>query len=229
MTTQDVVRALVRRWYIVLLGLAVSLGALFDVVHVAPTYFTQYSVVLLPPRSQLYPNTIEDPHYYMSQLAGLVVTEYNGGVRTPLLGSGNTTLYGEGIHEGSRVRVPNEGSQWEPIFSKPNIDVQVVGADPVKVEAQATKISAGVQDTLNQLQNAAHVQPSMRVTALVSSQDPIVVQVRGSRMRAVLGVIVLGASLTLIVTVQGDVLLRSGLTSRHKSASARASDSSDDT
>lgn len=201
MTTPELVHVLLRRWYLMMVGAAISLVVLYQVTHVSPTYFTQYSVVLLPPSSRTFPNTIEDPHYGLTPLAGLVVADYNAGAREPLMGSAETTLYGEGLRRGSRVRLPNDGSQWQPMYDKPNIDVQVVDPNPEVVRVRATEISTDLIRILKQRQDAAGVRSTMRVTALVSSQDPIVVPVGGSRSRAALAVTVSGATITSILVV----------------------------
>jgi hypothetical protein len=204
LTTTLMLSLLARRWYVMVLGAMLLVGIAHQATHTARTYYTQCSVILLPPSSTRFPNVIEDPHVNMIPLAGLVVTDYNQGRRDTLMGSAETTLYGEGLREGSRVRLPNNGSQWQAIYDRPNIDVQVVGSDPVQVGATARQISADLTTLLYERQAAVGVQRGLLVTALVSPEDPVVVAVGGSSARAAVGMAVSGAALTTLIAVQLD-------------------------
>ncbi|WP_347354580.1 hypothetical protein, partial [Intrasporangium sp.] len=204
MTSRDLLLVLLRRWYLMLLGALVTVAALYVATHQPGVYFVRYSFVLLAPRSEVYPNQIEDPHYGMAQMAGLIVTDYNEGYREPLLASADTTLYGEGVRDGSRVRTPNNGSQWVPLFTTPNIDVQVVGPTAEQVGAEAQRIKARLTEILEQRQDALGIAPTMRITSLVSPADPVIAYVGGSRGRVAVGVGAVGATLTTILVVQFD-------------------------
>ncbi len=204
MTSRDLLALVLRRWYLMALGALISLGVLYEATHEPPVFFTQYSVVLLPPRSTTFPNNLEDPHYGMTPMAGVIVSDYNAGHRLTLLGSPDTTLYGEGVRDGSRVRLPNDGSQWQPIYDLPNIDVQVVGPSPEEVTAKARQIGDELEALLKRRQDQLGIRDTMRMTALISSPDPIIAQVGGARSRTALGVVLAGATLTTIGVVRFD-------------------------
>lgn len=204
MTSRDVLLAVLRRWYLMVLGGLLTLAGLYYATHQPGVYFTKYEVVLLPPATERWPNKIEDPHYSLTEMAGLVVTDYNDGQREPLSASADTLLYGEGIARGSRVRLPNHGSQWRPLYPTPNIDVQVVGPGAEEVGADARSISRRLGQILQQRQDELGVVPSMRITSLVSPTDPVIAYIGGSRSRAAVGAGAVGLPLTTILVVQFD-------------------------
>lgn len=204
MTTRDLLSLILRRWYLMVLGAAVSLLGLYQGLRVPPVYFVQVNVVLLPPRDALFPNYLEDPRFNMAPLAGVIVSDYNQGDRPPLLASPDTTLYGEGIRNTLRVRLANNGTQWLPIYDRPNIDVQAVGADAASVVAEATAAGSRLTELLGKRQDEMGIASAMRVTALVSPAEPVVAQVGGSRARTMGSLVLLGGALTTILVVQFD-------------------------
>lgn len=201
MTSRDLLRLVFRRWYLMLLGALLTVGALYSVARQPGVYFTSYDVVLLPPSSKLSPNTIEDPRYGITPMAGLIVADYNAGHRQTLLGSPDTTLYGEGIRSGSRVRMPNRGSQWQPLYTTPNIDVQVVGATSGEVAVEAKRIGAQLTRLVEERQDELGVKQSMRMTTLVSAPDPVIAYVGGSRARVALGIGIVGITSSTVAVV----------------------------
>lgn len=216
MTVRDVLTVVLRRWYLMVAGALLSLAGLYQATHVPPVYYTQYYVVVLAPQSSVFPNTFEDPAYGMAPMAGLIASDYNKGKRQGLLGSADTLLHGEGVREGSRVHLSNDGSQWEPMYGRPNIDVQVVGPKPEEVAAKAKQIGLDLVALLEKRQVEMGIVPTMRMTTVLSSSDPIISQAGGSRSRAALAVTAAGALSTTIFTIQFDRwrLWRRGLRGR---------------
>ena len=214
MTSRDLVMLMLRRWYVLVVGGLLALGVTYQATHQAPLFFTQYSIVLLPPQTEVFPNSMEDPHYGLSQMAGLVVSDYNNGERGTLIGSADTTLFGEGLRSGSRVRLPNFGSQWQPIYDKPNIDVQILGASQADVNKQAQEINDRVLSLLKKRQDGLGIVSTMRIGALVSPQGPVVTQVGGSRARGLLGIALVSVIVSMFAAVQFDRWRRRRPTSR---------------
>lgn len=204
MTSRELLRVALRRWYLIVLGVLLTLGALYPATHQPGVYFTDYVVVMLPPSSDLRPNTIEDPRYQLTPMAGVIVTQYNDGKRGLLLGSADTTLYGEGLRSGSRVRLPNHGSQWQPLYTTPNIGVQVVGPTQAKVNSRAKRINLELARLVKQRQDELGIQDSVRVSTLVSPRDPVIQHIGGSNSRVAVGLGTAGATITTIATVQFD-------------------------
>jgi hypothetical protein len=196
MTSRELLRLVFRRWYLMVLGAVLSVAVLGFVYKQPGVYWTQFDVVVLAPQTKLQPNNIEDPKFAMAPMAGVVVTEANGGKRPSLLASSDTSLYGEGLRQASRARLPNNGSQWLPIYSKPNIDVQVVDPDPAVVEQKSRQITAELSRILLENQDRIGVKPRARMSMIASPADPVVAHITGSLVRAAFGTALLGATLT---------------------------------
>lgn len=207
MTTAGVVRMLVRRWYLTLSGAVASLVVLWVAVHQPPVYFAQVDVLLLPPADTTQVNTLREGPYLLAPLAGLVAKDVNRGLQPSVTASPTTTLYGEGVREGERVRLRNQGSQWRPVFESGVIDVQVVGPEPDAVRDRIGSLVGDLDRALAERQEAARVAPPQRATLQGSPADPVVQQVGTSRMRAAGSVAVLGATLTFLAVAFVDRLL----------------------
>jgi hypothetical protein len=198
MTSRELLSLVLRRWYLVLLGAAISIGALYLVTHRPGVYWSQISVLLLAPVHKFYPNNLENPHDALAPVAGLLVVDWNGVDRPPLMATGDTTLFGEGQRQGIEVRVPNEGSQWQPAYLTPNIDVQVVDSNPEIVAQQARRVSAELDGLLEARQDALGILPGQRLTTMVSPSDPTILYVSGSQTRAAAATGLVGATLTTL-------------------------------
>lgn len=198
LSASDLVKLLLRRWYVVVLGAVLSVGALSVTTGQPGVYYTQFNLVLLAPTEQYYPNKMEDPRHALAPLAGVIATDWNDTHPPLFTASGDTTLFGEGLRQGVQVRVPNQGSQWEPAYLTPNISVQVVDSAPETVAANAARITSELNTLLLSRQEAMGVRPTMRVTMLAAPEVPSVDYISGSRTRAALATGVVGAILTVI-------------------------------
>jgi len=198
MTAHELLSVVVRRWYLTLLGAGLSVAALYLTTHQAGVYYTQFKVIVLAPTEDYYLNKIEDPHYALAPMAGVVVKDWNG-TNSPLFtASGDTTLFGEGQRQGVQVRMPNQGSQWQPIYSSPNISVQVVDKDPQTVEQKARQVRSELDSLLRERQDEMGIHPTMRMTTLASPAVPTVEYISGSRVRTAAATGLAGAALTTI-------------------------------
>jgi hypothetical protein len=198
MTSRELLSLVVRRWYLMLLGAIISVVALHLITHRPGVYWTQFNVVVLAPVHKFYPNNLEDPPDALAPMAGLLVADWNGAKRQPLMATGDTTLFGQGLRQGIEVRVPNEGSQWQPLFFAPSIDVQVVSTNPERVEQDARRVSTELNGLLQKRQDAMGIRPSQRMTTMTSPTDPTILHVSGSRMRAAAATGLAGAAVTTV-------------------------------
>lgn len=196
-TSRELLGVIIRRWYILLLGALVSVAALQVMTHRPGVYWTHFDVVILAPTYEYYPNKLEDPHYALSPIAGVLVRDWNRTNPPLLTASGDTTMFGEGRREGIQVRMPNEGSQWRPLYTSPNIDVQILGSNPAAVEAEAQRVYAELDRMLQQRQDALGVTKTVRMTSIMSPADPSVAYIAGSRARAAAATGLAGAAMTV--------------------------------
>lgn len=197
MTSRQLLRLLVRRWYLVLVGMTLTLVTLWPATHRPGVYWAQVNLLLLPPTSEYFPNILEDPQYSLSALAGVIVSDYNGQNEPPLMASAETTLYGEGRTSGVEVRMPNVGNQWKPLYPTATIDLQAVGASPQSVIEQVSDTTRTLDNLLATRQDQLHIDPSARVSMINSPKDPVVFYVTGSRARALGAGAIVGVGLTI--------------------------------
>lgn len=185
MTSREFLAAALRRWYVVVLGAVLTVGAFAVVQRQAPVFFTQYNIVVVGPSgTEQDSNVLENPRYGLQPLVGVIATDLNDGHPPLLTGDVDATMVGMGAREGVQVRVPNLGTQWRPLFSANYLDVQVAARTPEEVQALARQTSDRVADLLEQRQDELGVPTNLRARAVPSSDDPIVYPMSGSRSRA---------------------------------------------
>ena len=198
MTSRAFLGLMLRRWYLLLLGAAITLAVAATTTDRGSVYWTEFHVVLLSPTNEDFPNELEDPPYSLAPLGGVIVAEYNGTNPSLLTSSSDTTNYGMGERTGVMVRMPNQGNQWFPTYSSPNIDVQVVDRSPERVLQQSQQVKRDLEGILERLQRSVRVAPGARVSMISSPAEPAIVHVAGSRMRALGALGIVGASLTAV-------------------------------
>lgn len=205
-TAAELIRLLVRRWYVVVFGVALTVGATAQLLERPPVHFTQFEVVVLPPLEPMSPNTLRQDAYGMVPMAGLMVEEYNQG-RHPLnMSTTETTLYGEGLRRGHRVRMRNIGNQWEPVYQDPVIDVQIVDPHRDRVASEAARIVAELNAILERRQDELGVRPVSRMSTRAAPVHPSIQEVGGSRTRTVGGLALLGGAFTLLAVIWAERL-----------------------
>jgi hypothetical protein len=199
MTKSELLRLVLRRWYLMVLGAAVSVGVLFLATHQPGVYWTQFNVVLLPPENADHPNYLENPRYRLQPMVGVVVNDINKSERPLLTASSDTTLVGMGVRRGVQLRVPNQGNQWQPVFDANHVDVQIADDTPEAVSRRAKQVVRQISAALDVRQDELGIVPTMRISALANTDDPTIYYVAGSRMRAAAGTAVAGAVGTTIL------------------------------
>ncbi|WP_416954178.1 hypothetical protein ACNKF0_17725 [Nocardioides sp. T5] len=198
MTARDLLAAALRRWYVVVLGAALTVGAFAVVQRQAPVFFTQYNIVLVGPQGVRDGSLLDNPLYGLQPMAGVVANDINAGHGPLLTGDVAATIVGMGQRDGVQVRVPNLGTQWRPAFPAHHLDVQVAGPDAKTVQDAARETVNRVEQVLAERQDERAVHPQLRVHAVPSSADPIVYPVAGSRSRALGATGLTGIALTAV-------------------------------
>jgi hypothetical protein len=159
--------------------------------------WTQFNVLLVAPRSEEDPNYLKDPLYGLQPMVGVVANDIQGGRPPLLVGSTDATIVGQGITEGIRISVPNQGTQWRPVFASHYLDVQVAAATPEEVGQKSDEAVEAIADALRARQSAAGISGPSQIRALASSPDPTIYWISGSRPRAAIGTAVAGAGATI--------------------------------
>lgn len=198
MTARDLIASMLRQWYVMAVGAALTVAALYVVVQQSPVYWTQYNIVLVSPADERESNVLDDPRYRLQPLAGVIATQFNDGHPPLLTGDVDATMVGQGRLDGVQIRVPNLGSQWLPIFSANYLDVQVAGDSARAVSTAADGATRDVAALLEARQDELEVPDELRARSVASSAEPTVYPVGGSRSRALAATALAGASITVM-------------------------------
>lgn len=208
MTSRGLIAVLLRRWYLLLLGAALTLGATWVTTHRPGVYWTGYELVVLAPKEQFYANQLETAHYEMSPIAGMFVRLWNGAHPGLLTASSDTRLYGIGERSAVEVRMSNQGSQWKPLYPVPVIDVEVVGPSAQVVADRSAAVRQQLEALVSARQRGVGVKQRWRIVTLASPQEPTISYHGGSKVRAAGATGILGVSLTFVGIWATDSLLR---------------------
>lgn len=225
MTTIQVLSIMRRRWYVVILGLVLLAAAVHITASRPGVYWSQADVVILAPKSERYPNTIEQSSQSLVAMAGLVERDVNRGRTTTATSSAGVSLAGEGVRDGDAIKLPNGGGQWATNFDRPVLDIQVVGPDRAAVEAHMSSRVEDVIQALDARQDSLHVPEVTRITASVTPSTPQVFYLNGSPLKAVGAILLLGAGLIPTAAVLVDRLLNHSRSRRRRRGATALSSS----
>jgi hypothetical protein len=204
-----VVGMAMRRWYLVLIGMLVTLPLSYLAAqHVAPSYTMKASVVLLAPEKTV--GAGGNPYLAMGGLDAAVDVVAAGlssdAVQERLALTGATS----GI-------VERDGATSAPILL-----VTVEGPTKEAAQAGVASLVAEVPDTLSSIQRAAGVDATQQIhSEVIASSKKAVVSYK-PQLRAALMVLIAGTAATFLLTAVTDSLLRRRRRRRYAEARAEA-------
>lgn len=199
MTSVEFLKLLVRRWYLVALGLAITVGVTMVAAGPSVVYFSRTTVnILEPDRGKVRILGYHSPDSIA--VANILAARVNNGVHTPLASNPDVTLYSMGILQGTHAQVRNVGGQWLSSVTEPVVDVQVVDPSHDAVEANMRAEVAKIGTELTQLENQLKVPADERIELELNPPDPVIEQVVTNRARATAGYGLFGLGLTLVAT-----------------------------
>lgn len=183
------VRVLLRRWFIVLFGLALTAGAALYVYQNSPqSYATNSRLLLLLPPGASGAELPNSPFIYLPQglniLAQLLRTEAaTHRFQQGLVADGYTATYAVGV------------DARDPILT-----VSVEGADPEMVLDTRDAVISRITDELNRVQDEEDVPDRQRAHIRTSGVDDVAQEMGGSRLQAAAGAAAAGGLTTLLLT-----------------------------
>lgn len=201
-------KVLLRRWLVVLIGLAVTLGACAYLYRTAdPSYRSDGRLLLLLPANARGDDSIGSPYLYMP--SGLNVLAKIA-VVTPNSRSFRADLEAQGYIAGYELGV-------DP--TTPIIIVGVEGADPEAVLATRDRVIQAVQQELARIQQEEDVPVNQMAHARVFDAQDVPAALGGDWTRAVLAAGAAGGLLTLLAAFTVDRLMaRRGPGGRRRAA-----------
>ncbi|RAN76511.1 hypothetical protein B5P43_23220 [Bacillus sp. SRB_336] len=213
MTRFELVRLLVRRWYVVLAVAVATVLGVGLVQHPTQVYSAEVNVMFLPPDGVLMDQT-ESLIYFTAMLE----RQFNQGHADPKVSSASATLYGAGVRQGYSVSLYDTGGQWQTNFNRPVLQVEVVDSSQAAVQAQLDEILAKIDAIATQSQALAGVKPASMIRSNQSPSPAVIVHVGGSRWRAAAGMLCLGLGLSVGACYYTDLFMAR----RHRRRSAPA-------
>ncbi|MFJ4169516.1 hypothetical protein ACIPY3_08410 [Paenarthrobacter sp. NPDC089714] len=209
MTAATFLGILLRRWYVVAIGLVLGLAALGAIRSSEPVFWTEADVTFLAPE--------REPAYWISGGSAMTLVEFADMVKRRVnqdsaavdlvLTSG--TLYGAGVQQGYSVTLPNNGGQWNKTFSQPVLKVQVVDSSAEKVNQVLANVLDRINDATVALQSEAKVKGDLISTQTTPSKSEVVFG-GGTPVTRLKGAVVLEAlclAVTSVATIYIDRIM----------------------
>ena len=167
MTAREVLSAMLRRWYIPI-GLLVCAALVTGMLARDGGIYTTRTVVsfMRPATTSLSPaNGTHDSS--IIAFAGAVVQEANNGRPPTRYSRGDAPYYGAGVRQDALVALANSGNQWTALFSKSDIEIQIVGRSIGWVKKRQEELVERVSSISSARQAALMVSSDDRITATV--------------------------------------------------------------
>lgn len=202
LTGWELIVVLRRQWLAGLAVLLITACSMLTVMRLPGVYQAQIDVLFLAPQHGTEVNSLQTVTGSLIATAGMIGRSVSGtasGGLAPV--SDGVTLIGQGVRDGTSIRLPNVGGQWAYNFNRPVLDVQAAGssADQVlgRVEAMVERINA----ELLRRQQAAGVDPDKMIRTQLSPSTPSVFYEKGDRHRAAGATGLLGFGLGLAAII----------------------------
>ena len=196
MTLVDLIRAMGRRWPLVVAGAVLTAGLIL-VAQPQRVFWVSQVVTVVPPVQEAQPKRLDAPSSDPIPMAEILAMLINGDQRAVCSRNSAVTLYGEGFFDSSSARVRESGSQWVSSVTYPDIQVESTGATEAEaIERQATEL-ARIAKALDDFQSQTNVPTSSRMTLVVTPESPPVLEVSGSRSRSAAAFLAVGVFLTV--------------------------------
>lgn len=199
MSPGEVLLALLRRWYVLLLAAVLTAVGAHHVLHPAPQYVSSAVVVLKPPVTGNQPNQLANLQPPLAAVSYAVVQQ----LRSP---AGDAELRAAGAHGNYRMTPRNSGTSVTPAYLIPSLQVQARLADPARADQVVREIIAVYTRHVDSLQRAQDVPPDARMSVDLLV-PPGAVPVVGSKSRALAGVAIAGLTGGLLAALWTDRLL----------------------
>jgi hypothetical protein len=196
----DVVRALSRRWYLVILGVALTLGGGYEAAKVSPTYQSSVVLVIQSPVSVEAPNPLTGIYPSVAITAAAVASS----LQTPAAAAEFRKAGVTGTYE----FVPrNTGTNQEPRYLISSMTVtNTTDTEDGAIQA-LTVLTDAYEARLKELQDRWNVRQDLRIT-VSTLVPPSAVELSYSATRALLGSAILGGLGTLAVPLWIDQIIR---------------------
>ncbi|MEV7521449.1 hypothetical protein [Streptomyces sp. NPDC091371] len=199
MSPGELVRALRRRWYVLVVAMALAAAGAHQVLRPSPTYLSSAIVVLKPPVTGTQPNQ------YANLQPPLAAVSY-AAVRQLESPAGAAELRAAGVSGTYRLIPRNSGTSVTPRYLIPSLQIQAEQSGPAAADATVAKIIELYTKHLTDLQTKQGIPDAARmsVTLLV---PPNSVAQTGTKSRGLAGLALLAVAVGVPAALWADQLL----------------------
>lgn len=201
MTIVEVFAALARKWWALLLAIALGGVGVAQAWKTPEVYWATTKLVLASPakpeKQQLPPGSSD-----LLALAGVLEAAVNDEGALPRSASPDVTLVDQGINDYAQVRVPNFGGQWANNYTEPALIIEASGPSEAVVRQRIGWLIERVEGHLASMQ--AGVSAAATIT-IVPFPTPTIQHSGARRTLAVaaIGAFTLAGACTLAVGLDG--------------------------
>ncbi|MFB7665463.1 hypothetical protein ACFC1R_16170 [Kitasatospora sp. NPDC056138] len=214
MSFREVVRALLRRWYVLLLVAALSLGGAVVVAKPETSYRSAAVVRVKPPETPQDPTGMTDFRPSLAIIGAAVVTV----LKSP---SGTAELHRAGVSGDFDLAPRNTGTTKTEAYVVPTVEVSVRGADPNETNREVGILVEHFETELQKLQNGLNV-PRQRYITSDQLVPPTALPVLGVKSRGLVGVAALGTLLGVAAALWTDEYARTRVRRRRRAVAVPA-------
>lgn len=167
MTVREVLAAIARRWYVVVVVCVAAVLLAFAMFRDGGIYTTRTVIAFtLPATTTLtFSNGLDDAN--VIAFAGAVTEEVNNGRPPARYSTDEAPFFGAGVREGVLVSLASAGNQWVSSFLRAEVEVQVVGRSYEWVEERQKQLVDRVIAVAEQQQTVAGIAPESRIETSV--------------------------------------------------------------
>ncbi|MEU2392337.1 hypothetical protein [Streptomyces sp. NPDC007369] len=185
MSPGELVRALRRRWYVLVVAAVVAAAGAVQVLRPAPVHVSAAIVVLKPPVTGRYPNQLANLQPPLAAVSYAVVQQ----LQAP---EGRAELRAKGVTADYRLLPRNSGTSVTPRYLIPSLQVQAEHTDPEAANAAVRAVIEAYTRRVTALQDAEGVPAASRMS-VDQLVPPAAVAQHGTRSRALAGIAMLAA------------------------------------
>jgi hypothetical protein len=195
----EFVRALLRRWYVLLVALLLTAGGAYHVLRPTQLYLSTAVVVLKPPVTGNQPNQFANLQPTLAAVSYAVISQ----LESP---AGVAELTAAGVHGTYHIVPRNSGTSATPHYLIPTLQVQSELPDPGVADSTVRQIIAVYAQHLLALQTEHQVAAAsmMSIDVLV---PPNAVEVHGTKSRGMVAVALIGGSAGVLAALWTDQIL----------------------
>ncbi len=219
MIIRDLLQMLRRGWAIVIIMLVATVTAAVFLLSTSGVYTTRTLIAFtLPDGTDLTDDGSSEPG--IITFAATVAGEVAGNVERPQYSDADARAYGIGVRQGVFVGVPDVGGQWNVVYRRAEVTVEVVGPTYEWVEKMRDSTVARVFDAADAQQEAIGIPEASHLVYTVeplSEQIEHIVPSRSSQIIALAALAVAGAMVAVFTAAWWDRRHR-----RHRFTAARS-------